>query len=125
MNTSAVWNISRIEVRCWGDGGQIDAFLMTNLLPLCDSDVALRCPKVEMAQMFRGLYDLFSGAASAPGNAESEGDDVVGGCFGSDSDLAALGPLQQSVERTPEGVSCTDVTDLSYMNRLMRCRNRS
>jgi hypothetical protein len=113
-------------VRYWGDGGQIDAFVMKNVLPLCDSDVALRCLEVEIAQMFRGLYDLFSGGASAPGN--PEGDDFVDGCFDSDSeasDLTALGPRQQSVEKTPEGVSCIDVTDLSYMNRLMRCRNRS
>jgi len=26
LNTSAVRSISRIEVRYWGDGGQIDAF---------------------------------------------------------------------------------------------------
>ena len=113
-------------MRYWGDGGQIDAFLMKNVLPLCDSDVAVRCPEVEMAQMIRGLYDLFSGAASAPGNTDSDGDDVVGGCFDGDSDdLEALGPRQQSVERTPKGVSCIEVTDLFYMNRLMRCRNRS
>jgi len=32
--------------------------------------------------------DLFSGAASAPGNADSEGDDVIGGYF--DSDVQAV-----------------------------------
>ena len=62
---------------------------MKNVLPLCDSDVALRCPEVEIAQMFRGLYDLFSRfAASAPGNADSEGNEVVGGCFDGDSDAS-------------------------------------
>ena len=63
------------------DGGQIDAFLMNNVLSFCDFDVALRCPEFEMAQMLQGLYDLFSGAAYATGNADSEGDDVVGGYF--------------------------------------------
>jgi hypothetical protein len=31
---------------------------------------------------------LFSGAASAPGNADSEGNEVVGGCFDGDSDAS-------------------------------------
>jgi hypothetical protein len=81
-----------------------------------------------MAQMFRGLYDFFSYAASAPGNSDSEGDDNVGGLLDGDSDdlgLAALGRRQQSVERTSEGVPCIYVTNLSYLNRLMRCRNRT
>ncbi len=64
-------------MRSWGDGGQIVAFLMNNMLSFCDSDVALRCPEVEMAQIFQGLFDLFSGTtAYAPGNADFEGDDV-------------------------------------------------
>ena len=73
---------------------------MNNMLLLCESDVALRCPEVEMAQIFQGLYDLFSGAASAPGNADSEGDDFVGNA----PDLAALGRFQPNVGRTSEGV---------------------
>ena len=80
---------------------------MNNMLLLCESDVALRCPEVEMAQIFQGLYDLFSGAGSAPGNADSEGDDIVGGCFDCDSDAshsAALGRFQPNVGRTSEGV---------------------
>ncbi len=81
---------------------------MNGMLLFCDSDVALTCPEVEMAQIFQVLYDLFSGAASAHGNADSEGDDFVGGCFDGDSDapdLAALGRFQPNVERTSEGVS--------------------
>lgn len=72
--------------------------------------------------MFKGLYDLFSGASYAHGNADSEGDDVVGGPFDGDSDapdLLALSRSQQSVNRTSEGVSCMNVTDLCYLNRLM------
>ena len=104
--------------------------LMNNMLLCCESDVALRCPGVEMAQIFQGLFDLFSGAASAPGNTDSEGDDFVGGCFDRDSeasDPAALGRFQPHVGRTSEGVPCIYiyVTDLCYLNRLMRCRNRS
>ena len=75
----------------------------------CESDVALRCPGVEMAQIFQGLFDLFSGAAFAPGNTDSEGDDFVGGCFDSDSeasDPAALGRFQPNVGRSSKGVSC-------------------
>jgi hypothetical protein len=66
-----------------------------------------------MAQLFRGMFDLFStGAygAYAPG-AESDEEDDVGGGFDGDSDdalgLTALGRHQQSTDRTPEGVSCT------------------
>jgi hypothetical protein len=102
---------------------------MINVLSFCDSDVVLRCQEFEMAQMLQGLYDLFSGAASAPGNADSEGDDVIGGYFDSDSDdapdLSGLCRSQQSVERTSQGVSCMNVTDLCYLSRLMRCLDRS
>jgi hypothetical protein len=82
---------------------------MNNMLLRCESDVALGCPGVDMAQIFQGLFDLFSGAAFAPGNTDSEGDDFVGGCFDSDSeasDPAALGRFQPNVGRTSEGVPC-------------------
>jgi hypothetical protein len=78
---------------------------MNNMLLFCESDVALRCPEVEMAQIFQGFFDLFSGAGSAPGYADSEWDDLVGGCFDRDSDAsdpAALGRFQPNVGRTSE-----------------------
>ena len=74
---------------------------MNDMLLFCDSDVALRCPEVEMAQIIQGLFDLFSGTASAHENADSEGDDFVGDA----PNLAALGRFQPNVEGTSEGVS--------------------
>ena len=82
---------------------------MNNMLLFCESDVALRCPEVEMAQFFEGLFDLLSGTAYALESADSEGDDVLGTTFDSDSDAsdsAALGRFQPNVGRTSEGVSC-------------------
>jgi hypothetical protein len=69
-------------------------------------DFAQRCPKVQMAQLLRGMFDLFSNAASAPGAGISD-EDEVGGDYGSDAvGLTALGWYhQQSVEKTAEGVS--------------------
>jgi hypothetical protein len=69
-----------------------------------------------MAQLFRGMFDLFStGAygAHAPGAESDAEEDDVGGGFDGDSDgavgLTALGRQmsQQSNDRTPEGVPCT------------------
>jgi hypothetical protein len=79
---------------------------MNNMLLFCESDVALRCPEVEMA-IFQGLFDLLTGTAYE--SADSEGDDVLGTTFDSDSDAsdsAALGRFQPNVGRTSEGVSC-------------------
>ena len=42
--------------------------------------------------------DLFSGAASATGNADSEGNDVVGGCFDGDSDASVNDRFQYDVK---------------------------
>ncbi len=56
----------------------------------CTCGTALRCPQVEMAcsEDCMTSQDLFSGAASATGNADSEGNDAVGGCFDGDSDAS-------------------------------------
>ncbi len=78
---------------------------MNNMLLFCESDVALRCPEVEMA-IFSGLFDLFTGTYES---ADSEGDDVLDRTFDSDcdaSDSAALGRFQLNVGRTSKGVSC-------------------
>jgi len=96
---------------------------MNNMLLFCESDVALRCPEVEMA-IFQGLFDLFTGTYES---ADSEGDDVLTELLIATAmltDSAALGRV--SAERWKDFQRCVMyiyVTDLCYLNRLMRCRN--